>query len=143
MLDIPAEHHSLHSTWCVPLVVSNGSVAEEGFPQNCYLLPIGPNVFSAIYVEPPSHVLSRETKEQQLDSASYSKNTKPTRRRKNFDHSIKRRILELYYRYIREQKHMSVRSIASQIFIRLSNEIKDFDYSYKNIITLLYNQRQK
>ena len=123
-LDIPVEKStSAHSTWCVPLVVSNGSVAEEGFPQNCYLLPIGPNVFSAIYVEPPSHVLSRETKEQQLDSASYSKNTKPTRRRKNFDHSIKRRILELYYRYIREQKHMSVRSIASQIFIRLSNEM--------------------
>ena len=123
-LDIPVEKStSVHSTWCVPLVVSNGSVAEEGFPPNCYLLPIGPNVFSAIYVKPPTQTLRRRAKGYQLNAAHYTKNNRPMRRRRNFDHNVKQRILELYYRYVEERKDLSVRSIASQIFIRLSNEM--------------------
>ena len=47
---------------------------------------------------------------------------KPSRRRRNFDHRTKQRILELYHQSLRDDSYKSIRSIAKAIFDQLKVE---------------------
>lgn len=120
---VPSEPASaLFSGWKVPVLVNNGNMEEKQFPPNCHLVQVGPNLFSAVYMEPrtlPSDSDSNETK----STSRYSKNQKPTRHRRNFNQEIKRKILDLYHSYLTKESRLSVRSIAHHIFCRLSREM--------------------
>lgn len=118
----PEQANAVFAGWNVPILVNNGNMEEKQFPPNCHLVQVGPNLFSAVYMEPrtlPSDSDSNETK----SISRYSKNQKPTRHRRNFNQEIKRKILDLYHSYLTKENRLSVRSIAHHIFCRLSREM--------------------
>ena len=74
------------------------------------------------------------------------------RQRTTFTKYVKHRILNLYRLYRMSGSKLSIRSIAYKIYSQLSKESfvrcellthSDFQYTFKNIITLLYNTRHK
>lgn len=120
---VPSEQTSaVFSGWKVPVLVNNGNMEEKQFPPNCHLVQVGPNLFSAVYMEP--RALPSDSDSNEVKSISrYSKNQKPTRHRRNFNQEIKRKILDLYHSYLTQESRVSVRSIAHHIFCRLSREM--------------------
>ena len=74
------------------------------------------------------------------------------RQRTTFTKYVKHRILNLYRLHRMSGSKLSIRSIAYKIYSQLSKESfvrcellthSDFQYTFKNIITLLYNTRHK
>lgn len=108
--------------WKVPVLVNNGKMEEKQFPPNCHLVQVGPNLFSAVYVEPKALPNGSDSKEIK-SVCRYSKGQKPTRHRRNFNQEVKQKILDLYHSYLTKESRLSVRSIAHHIFCRLSREM--------------------
>ena len=122
---------------------TNSSVKNQIRSNDC-LLCLGGNVFSFVHVVSPDEFVNRSQSAKPNSSrSSKSAQTYRSRQRKNYDSQSKHKILQLYDHYIHSSKRMTVRNIAIAIFKDLKKENSNFAYDEKNIVTLLYNHRQK
>ena len=163
--DLSIQHsNSIRDTLAVPIVVLNSARFEDVHSPNCFLYPIGLN-FYTIYIPklsslsyPEHEAMTENENENDMKDPSngYSymakRELRKMRQRTTFTKYIKHRILNLYKQYSLSGAKLSIRSIAAKIYSQLSEESfvffdviinRDFDYTFKNIITLLYNTRHK
>ena len=94
---------------------------------NYCLLSIGGNIFVSIHVQTPSEYMQlSEARRSSLvnESTHYRKKPgKKRRHRKNFDQTVKKRILDLYMKLINEDPSYSIRNVALSIYNTLSKEV--------------------
>ena len=86
-------------------------------------------------------------------SAKKKKKQKKSRCRKNFKKGIKQKIIDVYYDIINAHPYLSIRSASKLIYEQLSKDeyililtslwYRSFVHSSQNILTFLYNYRQK
>ena len=142
------------ATTAVPIVVIDSTGLESACSPNCFLYPIGSTLYTTFIPlissqSAPSNEDGEERDqikggelENNGNSTPEKQESRKMRQRITFTRNVKYRILSLYRIYRMSGSKLSIRSIAYKIYSQLSKE-SDFQYTFKNIITLLYNTRHK
>ena len=122
-----------------------------------HIISLGNNQYAYLPILIP---LPNTTSRNETIKVSHSGNAKKMKKqkkkcrcRRNFKKGIKQRIVDIYYEVIAAHPYLSIRSASKVIYDRLSKDeyiakwtpswYRSFVHSSKNILTFLYNFRQK